>query len=45
MIALGSKKQSFDTDPYPKQIQQIIVTRNLDLPENTTMFFILEEVK
>ena len=38
-----SKQQEFDADP--KAIQQIHFTENLDQAGNTTMFFIIEEVK
>ena len=38
-----SKQQALDADP--RAIQQINFTANLDRPENTTMFFIIEEAK
>ena len=38
-----SKQQAPDVNP--NTIQQINFTRNLDQPENTTMFFIIEEAK
>ena len=38
-----SKQQVFDADP--RAIQQINFTANLDRDRNTTMFFIIEEVK
>ena len=38
-----SKQQVFDADP--RAIQQINFTANLDRDKNTTMFFIIEEVK
>ena len=38
-----SKQQVLDADP--RAIQQIIFTANLDRTGNTTMFFIIEEVK
>ena len=44
MIAIDlSKQQALDADP--RAIQQINFTTNLDRAENTTMFFIIEEVK
>ena len=44
MIAIDlSKQQVLDTDP--KAIQQINFTANLDQAGNTTMFFIIGEVK
>ena len=44
MIAIDlSKKQVLDPDP--RAIQQILFTGNLDQAGNTTMFFIIEEVK
>ena len=44
MIAIDlSKQQALDTDP--KAIQQINFTANLDQAGNTTMFFIIGEVK
>ena len=44
MIAIDlSKQQAFDADP--NAIQQINFTENLDQAGNTTMFFIIEEVK
>ena len=44
MIAMDlSKQQALDTDP--RAIQQINFTENLDRTGNTTMFFIIEEVK
>ena len=38
-----SKQQALDADP--KAIQQINFTANLNRDGNTTMFFIIEEVK
>ena len=38
-----SKQQVLDADP--REIQQIIFTANLERAGNTTMFFIIEEVK
>ena len=38
-----SKQQALDADP--RAIQQINFTANLDRVGNTTMFFIIEEVK
>ena len=38
-----SKQQAIDADP--RAIQKINFTVNIDSPENTTMFFIIEEVK
>ena len=38
-----SKQQALDT--HPKVIKQINFTGNLDLSEQTTMFFIIEEAK
>ena len=38
-----SKQQALDADP--EAIQQINFTANLDRPENTRLYFILEEVK
>ena len=38
-----SKQQVLDADP--RAIQHIIFTANLDRAGNTTMFFIIEEVK
>ena len=44
MIAIDlSKQQALDADP--RAIQQINFTANLDRNGNTTMFFIIEEVK
>ena len=44
MIAIDlSKQQALDADP--KAIQQIDFTGNLDPDRNTTMLFIIEEVK
>ena len=44
MIAIDlSKQQVLDADP--RTIQQINFTANLDRTENTTMFFIIEQVK
>ena len=44
MIAVDlSKQQALDTDP--KAIQQINFTANLDRPENSRIYFILEEAK
>ena len=44
MIAIDlSKQQALDADP--KAMQQINLTANLDQEGNTTMFFIIEEVK
>ena len=44
MIAADlSKQQALDADP--RAIQQINFTENLDRNGNTTMFFIVEEVK
>ena len=38
-----SKQQALDA--YPRAIQQINFTANLDSNENTTMFFIIEKAK
>ena len=44
MIAIDlTKQQALDVDP--RAIQQINFTANLDRAGNTTMFFIIEEVK
>ena len=44
MIAIDlSKQQALDS--YPRSIQQINFTANLDRAGNTTMFFIVEETK
>ena len=44
LIAIDlSKQQALNTDP--RAIQQINFTANLDSNANTTMFFIIEEVK
>ena len=44
MIAIDvSKQQVLDADPRP--IRQINLTANIDRVGNTTMFFIIEEVK
>ena len=44
MIAIDlSKQQAPDADP--REIQQINFTANLDRARNTTIFFIIEEVK
>ena len=44
MIAIDlSKQQALDDDP--RAIQQINFTANFDRAGNTTMFFIIEEVK
>ena len=44
MIAIDlSKHQALDADP--KAIQQINFTANLDTPNNTRFYFILEEAK
>ena len=44
MIAINlSKQQALDADP--KAIQQISFIENLDREGNTTIFFIIEEVK
>ena len=44
MIAIDlSKQQALDADP--RAIQQINFTANLDRVGNTTMFFIIEQVK
>ena len=44
MIAIDlSKQQLLDADP--RTIQQINFTANLERTENTTMFFIIEQVK
>ena len=44
MIAIDlSKQQALDS--YPRAIQQINFTANLDRSGNTTMFFIVEETK
>ena len=44
MIAIDLSKQEA-LDPDPKAIQQINFAANLDRRGNTTMFFIIEEVK
>ena len=44
MIAIDLSKQEA-LDPYPRVIQQINFTANLDRSGNTTMFFIIEEAK
>ena len=44
MIAINlSKQQALDADPTA--IQQIKITENLDSAGNTTIFFIIQEVK
>ena len=44
MIAADlSRQNELDTDP--RVIQQINFTANLDIPGNTTIFFIIEEAK
>ena len=44
MIAIDwSKQQALDADP--RAIQQINFTANLERPEHTTMFFVIEEAK
>ena len=44
MIAIDLRKQqALDADP--RLIQRIDVTANLDLENNTRIFFVLEEVK
>ena len=44
MLAIDlSKQQALDS--YPRAIQQINFTANLDRAGNTTMFFIVEETK
>ena len=44
MIAIDlSKHQALDADPKP--IQEINFTANLDRPNNTRFYFILEEAK
>ena len=43
MIAIDLSKQQVDTDP--RSFQQINYTANLDREGNTTMFFIVEELK
>ena len=44
MIVINLRKQQ-TLDDHPKAIQQIDITANIDRDENTTMFFIIEEVK
>ena len=44
MIAIDLSKQHA-LDAYPRAIQQINFTANLNKDENTTMFFIIEEAK
>ena len=44
MIAIDLSKQQA-LDAYPRAIQQIDFTANLDRAGNTTMFFIIEEAK
>ena len=44
MIAIDLSKQQA-LDAYPRAIQQIDFTANLDRARNTTMFFIIEEAK
>ena len=44
MIAIDLSKQQA-LDAYPRAIQQINITANLDRAENTRFCFILEEVK
>ena len=44
MIAMDLSKQQA-LDPYPRAIQQINFTANLDRVRNTKIYFILEEVK
>ena len=44
MIAVDlSKQQALDTDP--RAIEQINFTANLDRPDNTRIYLILEEAK
>ena len=43
MIAIDLSKQELDA--YPKAIQQINFTGNIDRAGQTTMFFIIEEAK
>ena len=43
LVVYLSKQQALDA--YPKAIQQINWTANLDRDGNTTMLFIIEEVK
>ena len=43
MIAIDLSKQQVDADP--RSFQQINYTANLDREGNTTMFFIVEELK
>ena len=44
IVAIDLSKQEA-LDAYPKAIQQINFTANLDRGGNTTMFFIIEETK
>ena len=44
MIAIDLSKQQA-LDPFPKAIQQIDFTGNLNRDRNTTMIFITEEAK
>ena len=44
IIAIDLSKQQA-LNAYPRAIQQINLTANLDRAGNTTMFFIIEEVK
>ena len=44
MIAIDLSRQN-ELDAYPRAIQQINFTANLDRAGNTTMFFIIEEAK
>ena len=44
MIAIGLSKQQA-LDAYPRAIQQINFTANLDRTGNTTMFLIIEEAR
>ena len=43
MIAIDLSKQVFGADP--RAIERINFTANLDRAGNTTMFFVIEEVK
>ena len=44
MIAVDLDRQN-ELDADPREIQQINFTANLDRAGNTTMFFIIEEIK
>ena len=44
LIAIDLSRQN-ELDAYPRAIQQINFTANLDRAGNTTMFFIIEEAK